>query len=80
MASSAEGWRLIPVPENGEDLLALGGAPSGTRALWYQGPHGQVRACVPEHCGSVGYDFVKQDGEWSGGLNVLTHCHKRGGA
>jgi hypothetical protein len=74
IAPAANGWSPISAPSNAKELLILGGAHSRTKALWYQGLQGELRACVYKYCKSVGYDFIEQDGKWSGGINALTVC------
>ena len=80
MAPTSSGWQPIPVPANAADLLELAGAKADAEALWFQRSPGVLRACAYRYCGSVGYDFEHRDGKWSGGPNVLTTCHERGGA
>jgi hypothetical protein len=76
IAPASEGWRPIAAPVNAAALLDHVGEPSDRAVIWYRQSSESLRACVPDGCKSLGYDFVREDQLWTGGVNVLTLCHE----
>ena len=75
IAPASAGWIAIASPPNATELLSLVRVAPDAATYWFRGREDMLRACVYERCGSVGYDFQNDSGDWSGAVDAFTVCH-----